>query len=63
MGTSETPEQLTIRLEMGQGRTVHFFIARNGKEAREVKEIEEVKELRGVAAASVGEIRPAIYFL
>ncbi len=27
MGTSETPGQLTKRLEMGQGRTVHFFIA------------------------------------
>jgi hypothetical protein len=27
MGTSETLGQLTIRLEMGQGRTVRFFIA------------------------------------
>src|SRR5208283_2416534 len=27
MGTSETPGQLTIRLEMGQGRPVHLFIA------------------------------------
>jgi len=27
MGTSETPGQLTERLEMGQGGTVHFFIA------------------------------------
>jgi hypothetical protein len=30
MGTSETPGQLTERLEMGQGGTVHFFIAWGG---------------------------------
>src|SRR5580700_9690827 len=30
MGTSETPGQLTKRLEMGQGGTVHFFIACGG---------------------------------
>jgi hypothetical protein len=32
MRTSETPRQLTKRLEMGQGRPVHFFIALRGKE-------------------------------
>jgi hypothetical protein len=31
METSETPEQLAIRLEMGQGRPVHLFIAPAGR--------------------------------
>jgi len=39
-------EQLTIRLEIGQGGTVHFFIAWRGMEA------EEFAERRAVAIAS-----------
>jgi hypothetical protein len=34
MGTSETLGQLTERLEMGQGGTVHLFIAPGKREPR-----------------------------
>jgi len=36
MGTSETPGQLTKRLEMGQGGTVLFFIACGGDAGRQL---------------------------
>ena len=55
MGTSETPEQLTIRLEMGQGRTVRFFIAQNSKEA------EELVERRAVAPPRLEPKKDARY--
>jgi hypothetical protein len=48
---------------MGQGRTVHFFIARKSEEAEEVKEIEELKELRSAAATSARKMGAANYFL
>jgi hypothetical protein len=55
-GSSETPGQLTERLEMGQGGTVHLFIAPKWKaEKRGSGEAgkREAKELRNVEAASV----------
>jgi len=59
MGTSETPGQLTIRLEMGQGRTVHFFIALVRETAEAVKDVEESNSVP--ALADLWRCNPRLY--